>query len=56
MSDVSSVSGGSGPAAAYTAQTEAILRLLEMTMEMQQEMISQLLESLGIGRQIDVVA
>ena len=56
MSDVASVSSGSGPVAPYATQTQAILRVLEQTMDMQMEIMTQLLESMGVGQNIDLQA
>ena len=42
--------------ATYAAQAEAAMRLLKDTLDMQQEIMQQLLASMGIGQNIDIEA
>ena len=54
MSDVSSVSATSYAAAALPA--EAVLQVLKTTLESQEQILALLLESMGIGQNLDLQA
>ena len=53
MSDVSAISAS---AAAATVPIQAILQVLKATLEMQEDIMATLLESMGIGQNINLQA
>lgn len=56
MDSVSATSPAASTSATYAAQAEAVMKLLKSTLDMQQEVIQQLMASMGIGQNIDVEA
>lgn len=52
MDEVSSVGAGS----AYAAQAQSVIRVLEQALQMQQESMETLLQSMGLGQRIDIEA